>query len=175
MWGTIDAFLNEVSEGQNIPRAELTMVVDLVSGGPTVFPDTARNEVDKSVTAGPDVRIPSGGYDSLGSKHLEFRVTRNIKGKGKTTIPTVLYSFQHHPLAGCCRFALNRWVRSTGEWSKELSIAALNFRREIARRNGYHTLFVSSGPSGAASGELYDEFEKLYQNGSNGLFAIKTS
>jgi len=175
MWSTIDTFLKEVSEAQNIPRTELTMVVDLVSGGPTVQPNTARNVVDNSVIAGPNTSLPSGGYDSLGSKHLEFRLTRTIKGEGKTTIPTVLYSFQHHPLAGCCRFALNRWVRQTGEWSDALREAGLNFRRAVAKRNGYHTLFISTGPSGSASAEVLDKFEKLFQNGPNGLYGIKTS
>ncbi len=174
MWNLVDSFLNDIAEKQGHGRDSLSLVAELCSGGPTVQPDSSRNVVDQSVVAEPGANMPFGGYDSLGSKHIEYRVLKT-EGTGKTKIPIVLYSFQHHPLAGCCRFALNRWVRCSDSWPTDLQKRGLDFRRAVAKQFGYSTLFVSKGPSGRASGELYNDFETIFDNGHNSLYSIKTA
>ena len=174
MWNLIDAFLNDIAEDQGYERDTLSLVTELCSGGPTVFPDSDANKVDMEVTAGPNIHMPSGGYDSLGSKHIEYRVIHSV-GTTKTQIPVVIYSFQHHPLVGCCKFAINRWVRCSDKWSNDLQKVGLNFRRAVANKYGYNTLVVSKGPSGNnKTGELYEEFDKLWAHQQQSLYGIKT-
>lgn len=175
MWNLIDKFLDDIAKTQGYERDTLSFVAELCSGGPTIQPDSSENHVDETVTAGPGIALPSGWYDTIGSKHLEYRVIRMLS-TAKTKIPIVLYSFQHHPLAGCCRFGLNRWVRCLDNWDNKLQKIGLKFRTDVAKVHGCNTLFVSKGPSGSgATGELYDEFDKLWDSGSmQSLYGIKT-
>ena len=164
MWPIVDDFLNQITETQGYDRDELTLIADLCGdGGPTIHPNPERNNVLESVTAAPDAYLPNGWYDDIGSNHIDYRVVRTV-GSETTRIPTTIYSFQHHPLAGCCMFALNRWVRSFDDWSHELQLIGLTFRRAVAKHHGCNTLFVTKGPSGnGRTGELYDEFKLLHE------------
>ncbi len=176
MWNLIDALLNDIAKDTGYDRDTLSFRADLCGhGGPTVFPNPSANKVIKSVVAGPSVQLPSGWYDAIGSNHLDYSVIRT-EGSGKTKIPFVMYSFQHHPLAGCCRMGIQRWVRCfDSKWSKKMQKKALTFRIAVAKVHGCKGLYVSSGPSGqSASGELYDEFEKLHSLGGQNLYGITT-
>lgn len=178
MWKLIDAFLTDIAEATGHARSSLSFTADLCGhGGPTVFPNPAANNVLKSVTAAPGASLPSGWYDSIGSNHLDYKVI-HTEGKGEVKIPTTLYSFQHHPLAGCCRMGIQRWVRcNDSTWSEALQKKAFEFRRAVAKVHGCQILVVSSGPSGNnKTGELYEEFEELMttSNGSK-LYAMPTS
>lgn len=174
MWNLIDKFLNDIAEDTGYSRDSLTLVAELCSGGPTVMPNSESNVVVKCVTAGPGVSLPSGWYDNIGSNHLEYRVIRTEED-GKITIPMTMYSFQHHPLAGCCRFAIQRWVRCfDATWSQHMQKVALEFRMAVAKHHGCKALFVSSGPSGnSSSGELYGEFESIFSTGNQSLYGMK--
>ena len=173
MWSIINTFLDQIAESQDYDRDELTLIADLCGdGGPTIFPDPERNNVLESVTAAPDAIMPNGWYDDIGSNHIDYRVVRTI-GSETTKIPITLYSFQHHPLAGCCMFGLNRWVRSAAEWSPELQRKGLAFRKAVASHHGCTMLFMTKGPSGdGRTGELYDELDMLFDNGDNSLYGI---
>ena len=178
MWNLIDPFLNDISSEQGYERDSLSFVVELCGhGGPTVTPDQRPRKVYESVTAGPNITLPSGWYDTIGSNHLDYHVVHTVGSEGKTKIPTVLYSFQHHPLAGCCRMGIQRWVRCNDNWSKKLEKRALKFRLAVAAKHGCNLLVVSSGPSGSSSGELYNEFEEIFaiNGGKQKLYGIKTS
>ena len=172
MWKLIDEFLNDIAKDTGYARDSLSFVAELCNGGPTVHPNSSRNEVLSVHTAGPDGYLPSGWYDDIGSNHLEYRVI--VTEGDKVKIPRVMYSFQHHPLAGCCMFAIQRWVRCLDKkWSSALEKTALEFRKGVAKVHGVNTLFVSSGPSGATEGgELYDEFDMIHDAGRQKLYSV---
>jgi len=174
MWEITNTFLNDIAESQGYDRESLSLVADVCSGGPTIQPNTSQNKVDKSVTAGPNVAMPYACYDNLGSKHMEYRVIHTIDNGGKTQVPMVLYSFQLHPLPGCCGFAVNRWVRCNDNWPKKLQTRAMNFRKDVAYSYGYTSLFVSKGASGYNSGELYESFKEIFHNEQQTLYGIST-
>ena len=174
MWSIVNTFLDQIAESQDYDRDELTLIADLCGdGGPTILPDPECNNVLESVTAAPDAIMPNGWYDDIGSNHIDYRVVRTI-GSETTKIPTTLYSFQHHPLAGCCMFGLNRWVREFDNWPTKLQLQALDFRKAVASHHGCNTLFMSQGPSGNdRTGELYNQLELIYtsEGGGQSLYA----
>ncbi len=176
MWNLIDNFLNDIAKVTGYDREKLSFVAELCSGGPTVHPNSAANVVVSTTEACPGVSLPSGWYDNLGSNHLENRVIVT-DGEGEVQIPRVMYSFQHHVFSGCCMFAIQRWVRCVDEkWTDALQKTALAFRKGVAKVHGVNTLFVSSGPSGASKGgELYDEFDQIHSQASNGLYSTLIS
>ena len=174
-WNLIDTFLNDIAKDTGYDRDLISFEAELCNGGPTVHPNSAANKVISCTTAGPNVSLPSGWYDSIGSNHLEYRVIIT-EGKGDAKIPRVMHSFQHHPLAGCCRMGIQRWVRvHDDKWSDKLRKTAFEFRKAVAKAHGCKGLFVSSGPSGSGrTGELYGEFEHIFKVGSTSLYGILT-
>ena len=174
MWHAVNKLLNAISTEKDYDRDSLKLIAELCSGGPTVFPDSDRNEVVETYEISEDNNyLPSGNYDDLGSNHIEYRIVHTLGEEGKTQIPTVLYSFQHHTLPGCCGFAVNRWVRCNDDWSRKLQLQALAFRKSVAGCFGFSSLFVSRGASGNnRTGELYAEFEKIFDNGHQTLYGV---
>ena len=173
MWNLINQFLNDIANGTGVKRESLSFIAELCSGGPTVYPNSAANQVVNAVTAGDGVDLPSGWYDNLGSNHLEYRVI-HTDGK-KTKIPRVIFSFQHHTLPGNCRFSVQRWVRINDEWPSKLQKASVNFRKAVAKVHGCEALFISSGPSGSGkTAELFSEFD-LVHKGTSGRALYSTS
>lgn len=177
---TIDAivaqFLDAISDVMEIPREQLSVQAELRGhGAPTIQPREASGDAIKStyVDIGNGVNGPNGSYDQIGSNHIDYKVIRMVED-GDLTVPLVLYSWQHHPMPGCCKFAINRWVRSNIK-EPELNVSAFNMRRVMARKWNYTTLFASSGPSGSASAELYDRYDKVFSDGSRRLYSIETT
>jgi hypothetical protein len=169
-------FLDNIASTQGYERSGLSIRAELRTGGPTIQPGAAKPEQIETVTEsiGNGTSGPHGSYDSLGSKHIQYDVIMQVT-EGDISIPRTLYSWQHHPMPGCCKFAVNRWVRSNDAWPNDLQRAALVMRRQIAKTFGYGTLYVSSGPSGRSSGELYDEFQEIYNDNVRSMFAIPTT
>lgn len=168
-------FLDAISDVMEIPREQLSVRAELRGhGAPTIQPREASADAIKSTykDIGNGVNGPKGSYDLLGSNHIDYQVIRTV-GEGDVTVPLVLYSWQHHPMPGCCKFAINRWVRSNITEPK-LNVSAFIMRRAMARKWGYTTLFASSGPSGSASAELYDLYDNVFSDGSRTLYSIST-
>jgi hypothetical protein len=168
----LQCFLEHISSTMSIPMEELSVVAQLRSGGPTVQPGPAKdNQIVKTYDDVANKGGPSANYDQLGSRHIDYSIIRTTT-QGEIIIPTSIYSWQHHPLPGCCKFAVNRWVRS--QLHPDLNVPGLSMRREIARKYGYTTLYVSKGPSGGASAEQYDQFTQIYDDGHRQMFVIPT-
>lgn len=158
------AFLAKIAEEMGHDLEQLSLKVELRSGGPTVRPRSSvdSQHVVSTTVLNPDNRYgPSADYDSLGSKHIQYTIELTSQ-KGKITIPRAIYSWQLHPLPGCCRFAVNRWVVLNEEWSKKLQKEALKLRCTIARNASYKVLYVSSGRSFVGA-ELYGEFTQVWK------------
>lgn len=174
--------LDQIAEEKGYDRSTLACELEIRRGGPTVQPGQASDDliVDRYTLSaekpGQSLHYDALGGGSNGTKHAEFRIIRHQEGEN-VSIPSVIYSFQFHPMPGCCRFALNRWVRLNDAWSDDLQRAALDARLAIARSAGNNTLFVNTGPSGSASAEMVDEFDHLYTSpdGRNRLLALPTS
>lgn len=161
----IDTFLKDVAKTLKYPRKELSFVAELRNGGPTIQPGVAeKNQIEQVMTAKMGVHLPSAGYDSLGSRHIEYRVVHTA-GKGKVKIPRTLYTWQHHVLPGNCRACVNRWVQVLDDkkkWPKTLQKRALQFRAKLARSAGYRILQVTTGKSFKGE-ELLSEFQTIFK------------
>lgn len=171
----VDKFLKDVAKTLKYPRGELSFVAELRTGGPTVQPGAAgESQIAKVMTAKAGVVLPSAGYDSLGSRHIEYRVIHTA-GKGKVKIPRTLYTWQHHVLPGNCRACVNRWVQVLDDkkkWPKALQKRALQFRARLAWNAGYKILQVTTGAS-FKGGELLDEFQTIFKGNARVHLTIR--
>lgn len=173
MWPKIEAFLALLASTMKYDVNDLYLEVELRNSGPTAQPEPAsKSQIDKLVTAGPNVSLPTGSYDSLGSKHLEYRIIHKIK-KGDINIPRPLYTWQHHVFPGNCGICVHRWVRllDTNKWPDELQEAALKIRAQFARSYSYGQLLISTGNSFKGA-ERLEKFEKLYSGIGRGPVTI---
>ena len=173
-------FLNKLATITGLPRDELSITVELRNGGPTVSPpstvsaDVIRKKVEGIGRDENSPNGPHGHYDTLQSNHLEISVIHTVTEAG-VSIRRTIYAFQHHPMAGCCRFGLNRWVRNADpSLPAETWKAGLDFRLKLAKHYGCSTLYVTSGRS-FNGGDLYGDFTKIYTDeGGRSIYALPT-
>ncbi len=147
-----NTFLDAISNSLDIKRSTLSITAELRKhGSPTISPRSSQyGETPVDINKHP----PLASYDTLGSNHIQYDVFAG-------TIR--LFSFQHHAFPGNCRICINRWVQTFGnDWTENLQMKALDFRKEIARIYGYRTLVVSSGRSFSGA-ESYISFTPIYE------------
>lgn len=164
----VGLFLDDIATSLNIPSEELVFEAELRNSGPTYQAGPNNAVVAELVTAqgGPaffedHYFWPDADYDSLSSKHMEYRVVRRrpVGTKGVTTTDR-LYRFQLLPLYGNCGLCIHRWVYNSSGWSKALRLRALEFRRQWSCLYSYGAVVVTAGPSYRGS-ELVSEFTHL--------------
>ena len=177
MWTYIDTFLSQIASTLGYPRESLSLVAELRTGGPTVQPGAADAKfIEKLVTvkeSGDASKLPSPWYDTLGSKHIEYRIVME-ETKGAVTIPRTLYSFQHHVMPGNCRICVNRWVQVLDEkkWPEALKHAGLVFRARIAKHAAMTRVLLITTGSSFAGAEPYDAYEKIFEGEGRKIYAL---
>ena len=161
---TPSVFLNGLADLLGYDPKSLSLIAELRNSGPTVQPENAtEKQVDEVMTLSDSHWGPTASYDSLGSKHIEYRVLLK-GGTAKTPTNRPIFAWQLHPLHGNCGFCVNRWVRIMHEktkWTPEAKLWCLKFRSVLARRFAYGVMVVTTGNSFTGD-EVYDEFELLW-------------
>lgn len=172
---SFNRFAAQIADSLGYDRDSLTLIAELRTGGPTVMPGPAKPKFIESLGELGKGTMPYGGYDSLGSKHIEFRVIER-QSQGKVNIERPIYSFQHHPLPGNCRISVNRWVQVLDDkpWSPDLLREGLRFRAAVSRTYGYRLLLVSTGASFQGA-EPLDEYELAYKGAGRSIYVLDVS
>jgi len=175
-------FLERIAEAQDLPVESLRIDVEIRTGGPTVSPRAASENVIESrstfwgtTVVEDQVVLPSAEYDGIGSKHLDFMISTLIDScEGTISVPRSLYAFQIHPFAGNCGLCINRWVRvlDENEWSDELVKHGLTYRAAVARFAMYGLMVITTGNSFSGD-EHFDSFENVYQGTGRGPVSIQ--
>jgi len=159
-----------------LDRKKLAVRCTRQRGGPTVSPDDGEAaEVIAMVNSCGDgsIGVLKGHYDTLVGDHIQFDVI-HVETHGTVSIPRVLYTWQHHPFPGCCRFGINRWVaQPDNTWDSKLHEIAMRARRAVAKRYSCTTLFVVKGPSYHGC-EEYDKLPEVFSDNSRTMFAVPT-
>lgn len=180
-YGTQSIFINLLDHIANASdkydRKNLRVRCRRLRGGPTVAPNEGAaaqciGALDSSGNGA--VGVLRGHYDTLNGDHIQFDVINDVEVEG-IKIPRTIYSWQHHPFPGCCRFAVNRWVQCFDpEWDADLHAIALRARLSVAKRYSVTTLYVVKGPS-YDGGERWESLSNhIYSDGEREMYAIET-
>lgn len=169
----VESFFELLASTFDLDRDNLALIAELRNGGPTVQPGPAsKNQIEKVAIYGED-SFPSLWYDSLGSKHVEFRVVEQQKTE-TATIPRPLYSWQHHVMPGNCRICVNRWVQTHGhnEWPAEILDAGLDLRAAFARNEASCSVLVVTTGKSFSGAEPMSRYEEVFKGNGRGIYVL---